>query len=63
MTSLPAEGLPPNGSSVSQVHFLQGVPGPAAAAPNAAQTVRVERHTLKSQLSSAQALIAELQVS
>ena len=67
MTSLPAEGLPPGGTSVPQVHFLQSVAGPAAAAPGVgqiqAQSVRVERRTLKSQLSSAQALIAELQVS
>ena len=67
MTSLPAEGLLPGGNSVPQVHFLQSVADPAAAAPDVGQTqaqaMRVERRTLNSQLSSAQALIAELQVS
>lgn len=67
MTSLPAEGLLPAGSGVPRVHFLQSVADPAAAAPHEEQTqaqvMRVERCTLNSQLSSAQALIAELQVS
>ena len=67
MTSLPAEGLPPGGSSMPHVHFLPSVAGPAAAAPEVghtqAQAMSVERRTLSSQLSSAQALIAELQVS